>query len=218
MSKKHFEAQKKVYHIGDVEVEFRPWTEEYYFLQRKGGVPDDPLLQTDNVDIVVRWKDEQDVESFYVKSFEKLSDSKYTQFIEKFLVDPKYRDTYLVGGENWPGVLKLQGEEKPAVHPKCASSIKKIENTREQKLRFQDFAQLKTYGLDSFSRKKIPELEALVGADAIAEIKMDSRMEDDKLYSTALKWCARGLSPQHAVRKVMTDKEISENSRGHFLR
>ena len=98
--------------------------------------------------------------------------------------------------------------QKPAVDPRCVEAIRKIEEASEDSLRFRDFAQLKTYGQDSFSRQKAPELEALVGTIASEAILRDA---GDELYPSALKWCARGLSASHAVRKVLVDKEIGEN-------
>ena len=213
MGKRHFEAHKKTYHADGADILFRPWDEDDYFVLYKSGSSDDPLLQTDNVDVIIKWT-EENKESFYRKCFDSISDSKYTQFVEKFLADATYRKNFLLNGAGWEGTVKAK--EKPPIHPKCTSAIKRIEKAKESKLKFKDFAQLKTYGRDSFSRKKVPELEELVGEAVTQEIKTDARMEDEKLYASALKWCARGLSPQHAVRKVMTDKEISENSRGKY--
>ena len=211
MPRRDFVARDKKFDVDGVEVWFHPWDDDDYFCAFKSSDFDDSELETENVDVFVRGSN---FRASYYKQFQKLSDSAYTQFIEKFLADFQYRCNFLTDGENWTGELKVLGEEKPLIHPKCASEIKRIENTQDDRLKFRDFANLKTFGMDFFSRKKIPELEKILDESQVVVIKSDARMSDTTLYTSALKWCARGLSANHAVRKVMTDKEISDNSRG----
>lgn len=74
--------------------------------------------------------------------------------------------------------------------------------------------QLKTGGHDSFSRMKREQLMELL-APSVVEIVQKEEMEE-KMTLSCLRWIARGLEVQKAIRKVKTDKEIENNARGKW--
>ncbi len=214
MSRHNFEPKKKTMRAEDgTEIKFCPWDADDYLHAFVKGDPNDPDRDKFCLNVYVVTPNKE--ESAYYAALSRCSQSAWVQFIEKFVSDPKYRQKFLIEGKGWDGTIK---QEKTDIHPKCASAIAQIEKTKESKLKFHIFANLKTFGQDAFSRKKTPELEELLGEKKVTEIKADERMEDDKLYAAALKWCARGLSPNHAVRKVLTDQEVAQNARGHRKR
>lgn len=214
MSRNSFEPRERVVTASDgTKIHFRPWDGDDYLHAFVRGDPDDPDKDKFCLNVYVSAPDQK--ESVYYAALSRCSASAWEQFVDKFLADVKYRKTLLIKGDGWDGAVE---KPKSVVHPKCASAIARIEHTREQKLNFRIFADLKTFGQDAFSRKKSAELEEIVGGENVAVIKADERMSDERLYTSALKWCARGLSPNHAVRKVLTDKEISDNARSGYRR
>jgi ribonuclease HI len=85
---------------------------------------------------------------------------------------------------------------------------------------FQELAKLKVGGSDKFSRMKREALVALLGAEADAALATisvgvaDAGPADgrEKLELTALRWVARGLSPEQAAQKVLIDLEIGRQA------
>ncbi len=74
---------------------------------------------------------------------------------------------------------------------------------------FKNFAQLRTGGLDSFSRKKFNELSEEAGKKAVEIVKKEFP-NSTKDQASALRWMLRGLGTDLAVRKVKVDVEISK--------
>lgn len=74
---------------------------------------------------------------------------------------------------------------------------------------FKNFAQLRTGGLDSFSRKKMNELSDEAGKKAVEIVKKEFP-HSTKDQASALRWMLRGLSTDLAVQKVKVDVEISK--------
>lgn len=68
---------------------------------------------------------------------------------------------------------------------------------------------LKTYGMDKYSRMKIDKLQELLKEKDIELAKI--AFDDDKLILSTLRWCCRGLLIDDAIRKVKTDLEIANN-------
>lgn len=212
MSRNYFEPQSRTVVAGDgTKIRFSPWDGDDYLHAFVRGNPDDPDRNKFCLNVYVTAPDRK--ESVYYAALSRCSASAWEQFVDKFLSDNKYRKTLLIDGDGWDGVIE---KPKADVHPKCAAAIARIEKMKESRLNFRIFADLKTFGQDAFSRKKIPELEVVIGGENVAMIKSDERMADERLYASALKWCARGLSSNHSIRKVLTDKEISENARGGY--
>jgi hypothetical protein len=84
-----------------------------------------------------------------------------------------------------------------------------------KKAKFKDFASLRS-GRDGFSNKKEDQLIELLGPDAARVDTLISSHADDIEASERLKvmrWVARGLPADMALRKVMTDMEVSKNSK-----
>ncbi len=211
MSNHDYEPRPRTVYAPDgTEIQFRPWDgDDYLYAFYKGGDPNDPDKDKFCLNVYTISPDKK--ESTYYAALGGCTESIWVQFQDKFLAHPKFRKKYLIDGEGWDGEVV---REKTDIHPKCASAIARLEKTKESKLNFRMFAALRTFGFDSFSRKKAPELEKFLGEDKVAQIKSDERMKEPSLYASALKWCARGLSPNHAIRKVLTDAEVAQNARG----
>ena len=148
----------------------------------------------------------------YFRNFEKQPNiSHITKFIDKFLADKEYREQYHVDGEHWAGCIAPKKDEKSLVNPRCAAAIKRISSRSMNKLKFKDFAALKTYGMDGFSRMKEDKLKECIGPEAFSTI--DAALDND-LKLSAYRCVARGLKPDYAIRKVKTDAEIAANAHG----
>ena len=150
----------------------------------------------------------------YLKEFKKEPNVAHvSKFIDKFLADKEYRKQYFVNGKEWEDVILPK--EKSSVNPRCASAIRQLNERKENKLKFKDFANLKTYGMDGFSRMKEDKLKELIGEEAVK--KVISELADDvKMQNSAYKWIARGLRPNLAIRKVKIDAEISANAHSRY--
>ena len=150
----------------------------------------------------------------YLKEFNKEPNVAHvSKFIDKFLSDKEYRKQYFVNGKEWEDVILPK--EKSSVNPRCASAIHQLNERKESKLKFKDFANLKTYGMDGFSRLKENSLKELIGEEAVKKVSSELA-DDEKMRLTAYKWIARGLKPNLAIRKVKTDAEISANAHGRY--
>lgn len=85
--------------------------------------------------------------------------------------------------------------------------------------RFRDFLRLKTGGMDAFSRLPIERLRQIIQArhGPKAESWMMAALdgiEDSDYSKNALRWCARGLPPDLALKKASVDVE----AKAKFLR
>lgn len=141
----------------------------------------------------------------YQREFPKdISTIHFQGFIKKFLQDQSYRQQFLIYG-NWNG--KILFPDLLDVHPECKKQIEYINSS--EVLRFKDFANLKTYGIDKYSKAKLEELEAIIPLDQQDAIK--KVFKDKKYILAALRWVARGLKVEHAIRKVKSDIEIKTN-------
>lgn len=141
----------------------------------------------------------------YKREFlEEISMIHFQGFIKKFLQDVEYRQQFLVYGK-WNEKIPLP--DTADVHPECKKQIEYINSS--EVLRFKDFANLKTYGIDKYSKAKLEELEAIIPLDQQDAIK--KVFKDKKYILAALRWVARGLKAEHAIRKVKPDIEIRAN-------
>lgn len=156
------------------------------------------------VDILVH--KEKTMIARYAYEFEKeVTALSYASFVKKFLENPDFRIPLIVEGK-WNGIIPYQTES--GVNQKCEQYILRLNQKRN--LKFKDFANLKTFGRDSFSNKKKENLLSYVSKDALQSI--EEHFEDEKQIVTCLRWIGRGLILQHAIRKVKTDLEIQQNS------
>lgn len=145
---------------------------------------------------------------YYHKTWSKeVSSNSINSFIKNILENPDFRKEYLSEGEGFNGVISYSNEN--GVNKKCQEAIKNFYNKKSSKRVFKDYLNLKTYGIDKFSRMKIDKLEGLLTEKDIKLAKL--AFDDEKLVSSTLKWCCRGLLIDDAIRKVKTDLEVANN-------
>lgn len=150
--------------------------------------------------------------SRYFRSFDKeVNALRYQNFIKKFLEDPSYRESFLVDSyPKWEGIIRYTSDKEGVkINKKCENAIHRLMKNKNPK--FKDFLELKTFGMDGFSRMSKEHLSPMIAPEEIARIK--GEFEDDKLVLEAMRWKARGLSSDYAIRKVKTNLEITKNYR-----
>lgn len=146
----------------------------------------------------------------YYKEFqEKVTSIAYNKFVQKFLEDESYREQYHTDGEKWSGTIAFTSST--GVNQKCENQIRRLNGKNVNKLNFKDFAGLKTFGLDSYSRMKLDKLVEIVPQSDVNVVQQE--FQEEKHVISTLRWTARGLKTTHAVRKVKTDLEIQKNMR-----
>lgn len=165
------------------------------------------------VKVLIHELDENGKKQFigrYFREFKsKVTSVSYNKFVQQFLENPEYREEFHTNGKKWNGIIPFQS--KKGVNQKCENQIKRLNQTDMGKLKFRDFAGLKTYGIDGFSRVKYEKLAELVEDKDVKTIEQS--FDDEKLVVNTLRWVARGLIIEHAIRKVKTDLEIQQNMR-----
>lgn len=77
---------------------------------------------------------------------------------------------------------------------------------------FKSFVQLKIGGMDSFSRKRLAELQKEAGekVSSMVQIEFPKNLTHQ---ASALRWMLRGLATDLAIRKVQVDVEISKKKK-----
>lgn len=192
-------AKQKIVKNGDIEVIFK--------FERDNSLPEwlknnndkqsyllSVLVKINNVEAAV-----------YQREFsEEISMIHFQGFIKKFLQNVAYRQQFLVYGK-WDGEILLPDTED--VHPECRKQIKYINNCKN--LHFKDFRDLKTFGTDKYSGAKLEELESIVSIDQQDAVK--EVFQNKQYILAALRWIARGLKTEYAIRKVKSDIEIRAN-------
>ncbi len=104
---------------------------------------------------------------------------------------------------------KREYAEKHNVHSACASAI--IDFAMFGSRSFKSYAALKTGGVDAWSRKGLDALIEAVQNGAKVYECIKEYLPSEKEAISALRWCARGLPVKDSIRKILVDKEISEN-------
>lgn len=94
-----------------------------------------------------------------------------------------------------------------AINPSCREAIRRFEGSAKA---FKDYMQLKTGGMDGWSRAGNDWLMETAGEEACREL---GRYLDRKGILSCLRWHGRGLSLEDSVRKVLVDQEVSANCR-----
>lgn len=99
--------------------------------------------------------------------------------------------------------------EPPTDYALCnQAGIENIENfKRKEKKTFNDYASLKTGGMDGWSSMLLDEMK-MPGDKAWEVIRFN--MHEFSNMVSALRWHKRGLSIEDAILKVLVDKKISE--------
>lgn len=103
----------------------------------------------------------------------------------------------------------------PFMNPKCKQQIDLIVNLSD-KARFKDYAALRTEGKDGYSKSKAEDLIGYVSirhGSSAAKWLLDVIGGPETDYGrSALRWSARGLPPDMALKKVSVDAEITANA------
>jgi len=136
--------------------------------------------------------------------------ARFHHFVSKFLINPDYRRQFIIEGE-WEEKLEYTTPTGYRINPICRKGIDEINRMKNTQLRFKHFANLKTGGVDGFSRLKFETLHKMIPQRIIDQIKTEEM--DESMTLNCLRWIARGLRPQRAIRKVKTDAEIRNNIR-----
>ena len=96
---------------------------------------------------------------------------------------------------------------KYKVKENCAAGIRRLNG--KGKLSFKDFMNLKTGGIDGWSRA---DTEKEFGEDVKEYV--ESFFPQEQRVKSCLKWYGRGLALDLAVRKELVSQEIDANARG----
>lgn len=140
---------------------------------------------------------------------EKVPSSTIYNFIRNILEKPECREKYRVDGEDFKDVIQYTHES--GVNKKCYQAIQRFYKIKPSNRKFRDYANLKTFGIDKFSRLK---KEALYERSLKVHIdEVEKAFEDEKDIASTLKWILRGLECEDAIRKTKTDLEIASNIR-----
>lgn len=76
---------------------------------------------------------------------------------------------------------------------------------------FKDYARLKVGGKDKWTTTKESTLIELFGQE-VYDTVLENLKQNKTAAVSALRWMARGLTIEHAIRKAMVDNEINENA------
>lgn len=102
----------------------------------------------------------------------------------------------------------------PQVNPDCHRVLNKLINLGDR-AKFGDFIKLKTSGMDKYSRASVDKLAEIAaqrfGPDTIEWLQSATGGFDEEYGKTALRWVARGLPPDMALKKVSVDMEVRAN-------
>ncbi|WP_279146672.1 MULTISPECIES: ribonuclease HI family protein [Clostridium] len=103
----------------------------------------------------------------------------------------------------------------PAVNEECGKEINQLIQLKD-KTKFKDYAKLKTHGIDNYSRKKTEELYKIIevrfGPNTVQWLKNILGEEGNNYSKSILKWVARGLTPDLALKKASVDAEVTANA------
>lgn len=87
-------------------------------------------------------------------------------------------------------------------------SIDYILSTPMNDLCFMDFVNLRVGGCDAYSRMNIAQLCSVLGDEVVRDVVARVGLLTTK---PVLRWVARGLPVEKAIRKVKTDDEFRRN-------
>lgn len=94
------------------------------------------------------------------------------------------------------------------VNPACAKSI--LDFSKKKTRVFKDYSNLKTDGIDGWSRKKKDQMLGFLSKENVFSV-IESFFIDEKQQLSCLKWYCRGLPLKDAIRKQLVDNEITDN-------
>lgn len=148
--------------------------------------------------------------SYYREYTNDVNSAAAMNFIKKFLEDVEYRKEFLSDTSSsieFNDVISIENSD--GVNTPCRNAINRFYKIPENKRKFKDYANIKTFGLDKFSKMKIDTLSKYVDEENISKIK--ESFEDEPDILAAIRWCARGLECADAIRKINTDNQIKRN-------
>ncbi len=120
------------------------------------------------------------------------------------LASPAFRQRYCIDG-NWAGrIYMISGS---GIDCECERNIALL--NRNSNISSNDLIQLKTFGLDRFSRMSVSALERYIPKERA--YKLASLFPKLLDYKAALRWYARGLSFPNTIRKTAFDRSCREN-------
>jgi hypothetical protein len=196
---------QEVYKSGNLEVRFEESEQEMLYCLKDR----EPYFLTYFISV----HEDGKVISRYFKRFDKhVHANERNRFIRKFLEEPTFRSSMLVDGSvPWEGIIPFAVDYGGRrLNESCQKAITKLMKQKHPK--FKDFASLKTYGTDGFSRLKLSQMAEIIPQETIERFVTVFDGETHAL--TAMRWHLRGLSIDYAIRKVKTDLEIRANMVG----
>lgn len=205
MSKRCWQFRKQKYEINGKVFQFVEADEDVYFYAFKDG-DDFAFIMF----VTVLDKDTGTLLATYERCWETCNSAHISAFVGKFMRDAEYRKQFQTFGEPVEDTLDIT-KSGEIVNPQCKRQIERLNKMSGKQLRFSDFAKLKTYGMDKVSRVKEDVLEKELNSDDVALARV--QLPPDKVV-VAMRWMKRGLRVDLAIRKVLTDMEISQNAIG----
>lgn len=177
------------------------------------------MVVEDGVMFVRARKKSDNTESFThgaMLSLECATDTFERKFINAFIASQEFRDKCLI--ENNDSLLTKEAEAKGGVpnipifeNPKKNQQIARLIKLGN-KVKFKDFVALRS-GRDAFSKQKEPDLRANpdVNAKELDDLltKRNQTLEAAD-YVKTLRWMARGLPTDLALRKTLVDLELAQ--------
>lgn len=131
-----------------------------------------------------------------------------------YIPDVGYRGSKAVYSSNAGNTVpeefsgKHRGVPKDQLTPDGYASIRKFLSIRKPS--FKDYANLKTFGLDTFSRIKEEKLREEIEEEIVEIIAQE--LPEPKEAVKAMRWYMRGLTVDQSIHKVKVDAEISVNA------
>lgn len=151
----------------------------------------------------------KNISNYHVSWDKEVTGLVISSFIRRFLEDVPFRDKYYVSGEKFASEMRYSDID--GINKKCREEIMRFNKIRDDKKKFKDYCNIKTHGMDKFSRMKLNNLMERISKEDVDTILV--AFEDEKNVANALKWCCRGLSVNDAIRKVKVDLEVAKNVR-----
>lgn len=131
-----------------------------------------------------------------------------------YIPDTGYRGSKTVYSSNAGNTVpeefsgKHRDVPKDRLTPDGYISIKRFLNIKKPS--FKDYANLKTFGLDTFSRMKEEILKEEIEEEIVEVIAQE--LPEPKEAVKAMRWYMRGLTVDQSIHKVKVDAEISANA------
>lgn len=100
--------------------------------------------------------------------------------------------------------------EMYSVNNACALSI--FEFYSENKHNFRSYKKLKSHGYDHWSSLETSDILQDDPQKAVILETLENNLPNEKLQKSAVRWYARGLTLEDAIRKVLVDEEVTYNA------